>query len=73
MPPLPVLTAKQVLKVLHGHGFEVIRQSGSHRVVRHPDGRWTTVPIHGGRDIRKGTLKSIISDTGLTLDDFTRK
>ena len=72
MPPLPVLTERQVLKVLKRHRFEEIRQSGSHRIMRHTDGRWTTVPIHKGRDIRRGTLKSIIDDAGLTVDDFTR-
>jgi len=72
MPPLPVLTERQVLKVLKRHGFDEIRQSGSHRIMRHPDGRWTTVPIHKGRDIRRGTLKSIIDDAGLTVGDFTR-
>lgn len=73
MPPLPVLSTRKVLAVLHRHGFEEVRQSGSHRVMRHPDGRWTTVPIHGSRDIRKGTLKAIIIDTGLAIEDFTRK
>ena len=46
----------EVMRVLEKKGFRLIRQSGSHAVYRHPDGRWTTVPIHPGKDVAKGTL-----------------
>ena len=50
----------EVMRVLEKMGFRLIRQSGSHAVYRHPDGRWTTVPIlermglkeHYGRSLR---------------------
>jgi predicted RNA binding protein YcfA (HicA-like mRNA interferase family) len=45
---------------------------GSHHIMRHPDGRRTTVPVHAGRDIRPGTLRNILRDTGLTVDEFRR-
>jgi predicted RNA binding protein YcfA (HicA-like mRNA interferase family) len=48
----------------------LIRQSGSHATYRHPDGRWTIVSIHPGKIIPKGTLRKIIRDTGLTVDEF---
>ncbi|HXT34701.1 MAG TPA: type II toxin-antitoxin system HicA family toxin [Chloroflexota bacterium] len=51
------------------HGFEIVRQSGSHAVVRHAGGRWTTVPMHKGRDLAKGTLHQIPHDTRLTVED----
>jgi ubiquinone/menaquinone biosynthesis C-methylase UbiE len=35
--------------------------------MRHPDGRGTTVPVHQGRDVAKGTLRGILSDDMLTL------
>jgi hypothetical protein len=41
-------------------------------IMRHPDGRRTTVPVHAGRDIRPGTLRNILRDTSLTVDDRWR-
>ena len=34
------------------------------------DGRWTTVPIHKGKDIAKGTLRKILKDVNITYDEF---
>ncbi|MDP9357303.1 MAG: type II toxin-antitoxin system HicA family toxin [Chloroflexota bacterium] len=48
----------------------LVRQSGSHAVLKHPDGRRTTVPMHRGRDIGKGLLHQIMVDTGLSADDL---
>lgn len=72
MPPLPILTADQLIKILERHGFERKRQDGSHIRMKHPDGRATTVPKHGKRDIRKGLLKSIMRDAGLDVEDLTK-
>lgn len=58
-----------VVRVLGRLGFARIRQSGSHAVFHHPDGRWTTVPIHSG-DVAKGTLRRILKDAGITVDEF---
>jgi len=63
---------REVVRVLERLGFRRIRQSGSHAVYQHPDGRWTTVPIHPGRDVPKGTLHKILRDIGLTPDEFER-
>jgi len=51
----------------------MIRQSGSHIVLRHPDGRWTTVPIHRSKDVAKGTLRKIIKDAGVSVEEFMSK
>jgi len=67
---LPAVTADRMLAILRRHGFEIVRQSGSHAVVRHADGRWTTVPMHKGRDLAKGTLHQILHDTRLTPEDL---
>jgi len=70
MPKLRPAKPEEIRKVLHKLGFEPIRQSGSHAVYRHPDGRWTTVPIHPGKEVAKGTLRKIIKDTGITVEEF---
>jgi predicted RNA binding protein YcfA (HicA-like mRNA interferase family) len=67
---LPAANSRKVVGVLEKLGFELIRQSGSHATYRHPDGRWTIVAIHSVKTIPKGTLRKIIRDTGLTVDEF---
>jgi predicted RNA binding protein YcfA (HicA-like mRNA interferase family) len=68
MPPVPAVRGSQLVNALEKAGFVV----GSHHIMRHPDGRRTTVPVHAGRDIRPGTLRNILRDTGLTVDDLRR-
>lgn len=72
-PHLPVLTARELIVVLKKHGFELDRQSGSHAIFIHIDGRRTTVPIHGKRDIGKGLLRQIMKDAELSIDDLAEK
>ncbi len=61
--------AKEVLAGLKRAGFEVRRQSGSHVVLRHPDGRQTYVPMHTG-DVPSGTFRSILKQAGMTEEAF---
>lgn len=69
-PKLPSLSARQVLQILGQHGFKQVRQSGSHVILEHPDGRHTTVPVHKGRDLGRGLLRQIMRDAGLTAVDL---
>ena len=59
MPPLPAVSGIRIVRALERQGFKVARVSGSHHIMRHPDGRGTTVPVHGNRDVAKGTLRGI--------------
>jgi len=70
MSRLPILKAKEIIKVLHHLGFKNARRSGSHFFFIHPDGRATTVPYHGNRDISRGLLRKIISDIELVPEEF---
>lgn len=70
MPKLPVVRAKVLLKALIKLGFEKHHQAGSHIQLKHPDGRRTTVPYHPSKEIRKGTLRGIINDIDLTVEEF---
>ena len=72
-PRLPVLTAAELIAILRAHGFERARQSGSHAILEHPDGRRAVVPVHKARDLPKGTLRQILRATGLTAEDPTRR
>lgn len=71
MTETPVVTARQLIRVLRRLGFVQTRSRGSHRRFEHPDGRKTTVPVHRGRDIPRGLLRQIVTiDIGITMDEF---
>ncbi|MDA1348897.1 MAG: type II toxin-antitoxin system HicA family toxin [Chloroflexi bacterium] len=72
MGQLPVLGSREVIAILERMGFEEVRQRGSHKQFRHPDGRRTTVPVHGGRDIAPLLLRQIIKDIHSTPEEFLR-
>ena len=68
MGRVPVLKPREVVALLERMGFVEVRQRGSHKQFRHPDGRVTTVPFHSGRDISRVLLRQIATDIGLTVD-----
>jgi predicted RNA binding protein YcfA (HicA-like mRNA interferase family) len=70
MARLPVLKPREIARVLESLGFVEVRQRGSHKQYRHSDGRGTTVPFHGSRDVSPILLKQIIKDIRLTPDEF---
>lgn len=70
MPPVPAVRGERVVKALERAGFKIARITGSHHIMRHADGRGTTVPVHSGRDVAKGTLRGILDDVGLSADEF---
>jgi len=54
-------------------GFDRVRQKGSHVFYRHPDGRTTTVPHHGGRDLARPLVREILREIDLTPDQFRQE
>ena len=71
-PKLPSFNSRQLISILKRRGFALDRQSGSHAIFIHPDGRRTTVPIHGKRDLGKGILRQIMRDADLAFDDMMK-
>jgi len=66
----PAVTARQLIRILGQHGFIRVRQSGSHAIFKHKDGRRTTVPIHSSKTLGKGLLRQILKDAGISVDDL---
>jgi predicted RNA binding protein YcfA (HicA-like mRNA interferase family) len=64
-------SAKEVLAKLLKAGFIEKRQSGSHKVLRHPDSRQTYVSMHT-KDVPTGTLKKILKQARLTEEEFKK-
>jgi predicted RNA binding protein YcfA (HicA-like mRNA interferase family) len=69
---LPVVNGRQVIRALMKAGFVLDRITGSHHVLMHPQDprRTVTVPVHAGRDLKRGTLRSIIRQSGFTVEEF---
>jgi predicted RNA binding protein YcfA (HicA-like mRNA interferase family) len=72
MARLPVLRPREIARVLETMGFAEVRHRGSHKQYRHADGRGTTVPFHGSRDVSPFLLRQIIKDIRSTPEDFLR-
>ena len=73
MSKLPMITAKELIKILLKLGFELKRQKGSHKFFQHKDGRTTVIPDHGTEQLDRGLLNKIIKqDLMITIEAFIR-
>jgi predicted RNA binding protein YcfA (HicA-like mRNA interferase family) len=72
MPKYPVLKPDEVIKALRKLGFQEVRQKGSHKQFTHPDGRFTTITYHKGRDISPILLRKIFNDIEISLEEFLK-
>ena len=71
MPKLPVLSGQDVRRVLERHGFKMLRQRGSHMVMQRAiEGGTITIPVPDHSELRTGTLRSIIRQSGLAAEEF---
>lgn len=59
----------RLLRALLKLGFQDYRGKGSHRRLKHPDGRWTQIPLHPG-PVPTGTLKCILQQAGISSDEL---
>ena len=68
MTRLPVLSGREVVKALSRIGYYVRDQKGSHVHLRHPERPPLTIPMH--EEVARGTLRAIVRDAGLTMEEF---
>ena len=72
MSDLPLVSGREVVAALARLGYEKDRQKGSHIVLRqtaHPHRR-LVIPDH--KEVAKGTLRAIIKQAGLTVEEFSK-
>lgn len=70
-PKLPVVRAREVIRVAKKLGFVVDRQKGSHAVYyRQRDGARIVIPMHANKDLKPKTIAGILEDMGVTPEDF---
>jgi predicted RNA binding protein YcfA (HicA-like mRNA interferase family) len=67
MPKLPHISGPEAVRALQRLGFEVVRQKGSHIVMRRGSSG-CIVPNH--REIKVGTLTGVLRQAGLSGDEF---
>ncbi len=67
---LPILKARDLIRVLKKLGFDEVRQKGAHICFKHPDGRFTLVPYHSNEDISRGLLRQIIREINVSPDEL---
>ncbi|MBU4245653.1 MAG: type II toxin-antitoxin system HicA family toxin [Nanoarchaeota archaeon] len=71
MDGLKPIKPEKLIKIIGSLGFLILRQSGSHVIMKHPDGRTTVVPFHKGELIDRGLLRKIIRDElKISRDEF---
>ncbi len=74
MAKLPSVSGRAVAKVAESTGFSFDRKRGSHAVYRRAsDRRRIVIPMHGSKNLKPGTLRGIIADMGLTVDEFVAR
>ena len=69
MPPLPVLSGRETVRIFETLGWQIARQRGSHIILIKP-GCMATLSVPDHHEIAKGTLRSLIRAAGLTVDEF---
>jgi predicted RNA binding protein YcfA (HicA-like mRNA interferase family) len=72
MSKLQVIDAKTMEKFLLHLGFERVRQKGSHVFYRHADGRTTTVPFHGKKDLARPLIREILHEIDISVEEYQR-
>ena len=73
MSTFPALNGPQLIKALRRLGFDLVRIKGSDRFLRHPDGRFTVVPVHRGETIGRGLVAQILRDCEITREDIQKE
>ncbi len=66
---LPVLSGKQVRKAIENDGWEYVRQRGSHMILV-KEGSMATLSVPNHKTVARGTLRSLIRASGLTVEEF---
>ncbi|HYO87034.1 MAG TPA: type II toxin-antitoxin system HicA family toxin [Candidatus Limnocylindrales bacterium] len=70
MSKLPVIDFRTMDRLLRHLGFLPVRQKGGHVCYRCDEGRTTTVPDHGGKDLARPLIADILKDLRISQDEY---
>ena len=71
MAGLPRISGRKTVKAFERAGWQNARQKGSH-IILVKEGEYATLSVPDHREIAKGTLRSLIRASGMTVDDFLK-
>ncbi len=72
MQRLPILSGKDLAKVLSKLGYKHVRTRGSHMIfVKSDEKGKKTIPIPNHKELAKGTLKAIMEQAGINLEKLS--
>lgn len=71
MPRLPVISGKGVVRAFERAGWKISRREGSH-IILTKAGTPVTLSVPDHREVKRGTLKSLIRKAGLSVEEFVR-
>ncbi|MDX2226752.1 MAG: type II toxin-antitoxin system HicA family toxin [Verrucomicrobiae bacterium] len=69
MPSLPILSGREVVRAFERDGWQMVRQRGSHMILV-KEGHIATLSVPDHREVAKGTLRTIIRSSGLSIEQF---
>ncbi len=72
MPPLPKLSGKEAVRVFERFGWNIARKKGSH-IILVKDNHLATLSVPDHKEVAKGTLRSLIRASGLTVLEFNKR
>ena len=70
MPRITPIDPYKLIKLLSKVGFKPIRQRGSHVILVNKEGTRIVVPVHPGKKLKPGLIKIIITEAGLTREEY---
>ena len=69
MAVLPVLSGKEVVRTFEKDGWRMVRRPGSHMILV-KEGYMATLSVPDHREVARGTLRSLIRASGMTVERF---
>lgn len=72
MKKLPVISGRETVRAFCKVGYEVDHQTGSHAILRHREPPHRRLPVPNHKELAKGTLRALIRQAGLTVEEFNR-
>lgn len=71
MRSLGSYSGERIIRAFEKCGWQIARQKGSHVILQNEGhDAVLSIPIHAGKTVKRGTLRGLIKDTGLTVDEF---
>ncbi|MEB3756739.1 MAG: type II toxin-antitoxin system HicA family toxin [Desulfurococcales archaeon] len=72
MPKITPIDPYKFIRLLSKLGFKPVRQKGSHVIIINEQGTKIVVPVHPGRKLKPGLIRLIITEAGLTREEYFR-